>query len=146
MYVFLKKSTSVDQTNWVRYILMMTKEGQPNCKFHDTQEKGGGLELFWWHISIYNTLKGLWCSLLCHYWFIYSMTGLLICKYEHFWQEVSLESLILRWPLRPMGLLFSVRVEDSSWSSKVSQCEDDQPFDGWPQRITQFPKIYWFIN
>ena len=24
----------------------------------------------------------------------------------------------------------------------VSQCEDDQAFDGWLQHITQFPKIY----
>ena len=32
--------------------------------------------------------------------------GLLIYKYEPFWQEVSVKSLILRWPLRPVGLLF----------------------------------------
>ena len=38
--------------------------------------------------------------------FIYSMMGQLISKYEPFWQEVSIESLILRWPLRPLGLLF----------------------------------------
>ena len=31
--------------------------------------------------------------------------GLLIYKYEPFWQEVSVKSLILRWPLRPVGLL-----------------------------------------
>ena len=35
-----------------------------------------------------------------------SMMGLLIYKYEPFWQEVSVKSLILRWPLRPVGLLF----------------------------------------
>ena len=29
-----------------------------------------------------------------------------ICKYETFWQKVSVESLLLRWPLRPVGLLF----------------------------------------
>ena len=34
------------------------------------------------------------------------MMGLLIYKFEPFWQEVSVESLILRWPLRPVGLLF----------------------------------------
>ena len=38
--------------------------------------------------------------------FIYSMMVLLICKYESFWQEVMVESLILRWSLRPVGLLF----------------------------------------
>ena len=35
------------------------------------------------------------------------MMGLLIYKYEPFWQEVSVKSLILRWPLRPVGLLFN---------------------------------------
>ena len=39
--------------------------------------------------------KGLWCSfVLC----------LLICKYETFWQKMSVEFMILRWPLRPVGL------------------------------------------
>ena len=33
--------------------------------------------------------------------------GLLICKYAPFWQEFSVKSLILRWPLRPVGLLLS---------------------------------------
>ena len=32
--------------------------------------------------------------------------GLLIYKYEPFWQEVSVKPLILRWPLKPVGLLF----------------------------------------
>ena len=36
------------------------------------------------------------------------MMGLLIYKYEPFWQEVSGKSLILRWPLRPVGLLFVI--------------------------------------
>ena len=36
--------------------------------------------------------------------FIYSMMGLLIYKYEPFWQEVVVKSLILRWPVRPVGL------------------------------------------
>ena len=38
--------------------------------------------------------------------FIYSMMGQRICKYELLRQEVSVESLILRWPLRPLGLLY----------------------------------------
>ena len=33
------------------------------------------------------------------------MMGLLLYKYEPFWQEVSVKSLILTWPLRPLGLL-----------------------------------------
>ena len=32
--------------------------------------------------------------------------GLLIYRYEPFWQEVSVKSLILRWPLRPVGFFF----------------------------------------
>ena len=59
-------------------------------------------------LSIYSTLIaiGLWCcfpipwSLI----FIYSTMGLLIYKYEPFWQEVNVKSLILRWPLRPVNL------------------------------------------
>ena len=39
--------------------------------------------------------------------FIYSMMWQLICKYEPFWQEVSVEPLILGWPLRSLGLLFN---------------------------------------
>ena len=42
--------------------------------------------------------------------FIYFMMVQLICKYEHFWQEVSVELLILRWPFRPLGLLSKWRV------------------------------------
>ena len=38
-------------------------------------------------------------------WF-YSMMGLLICKYEPFWHKGSVKSLILRWLLRPVALLF----------------------------------------
>ena len=34
--------------------------------------------------------------------------GLLIYKYEPFWQEVSVKSVILRWPLRPVGLLLTL--------------------------------------
>ena len=42
---------------------------------------------------------------------ILNLMGLLICKYEPFWQEVSVESLILRWPLRSMGLLLTLATE-----------------------------------
>ena len=33
------------------------------------------------------------------------MMELLIYKYEPFWQEVCVKSLILGWPVRPVGLL-----------------------------------------
>ena len=38
------------------------------------------------------------------------MIGLLIYKYEPFWQEVSVKSRILRWPFRPVGLLFLLQI------------------------------------
>ena len=43
--------------------------------------------------------------------FIYSMMGLLIYKYEPYWQEVSGKSLFLRCPLRSEGLLFFIKLE-----------------------------------
>ena len=57
----------------------------------------------------HNCIKGLYME--CHLpkpllIIIYSMMELLICKYEPFWEEVSVEFLILRWPLRPVDLLF----------------------------------------
>ena len=36
--------------------------------------------------------------------FIYSMMELFICKYEPFWQEISVESMIHRWPFRRLLL------------------------------------------
>ena len=45
---------------------------------------------------------GPWAS-CC--WFFSARMGLLVWNYELFWQEISLESLIQRWPLRPVGLL-----------------------------------------
>ena len=45
-------------------------------------------------------------AFLYNCWFLFLMIlGLLICKYAPFWQEFSVKSLILRWPLRPSGLL-----------------------------------------
>ena len=38
--------------------------------------------------------------------FIYSMMQQLISKYEPFWEKVSVKSLNLGWPLKPLGLLF----------------------------------------
>ena len=69
--------------------------------------------LFVWRVSIYSkmiafVLRGYDTAFLSHCSFNYTMMGLLICKYEPFWQEVSVESLILRWPLRPVSLLFLI--------------------------------------
>ena len=58
------------------------------------------------HIDCY-CVQGLWCCIPIPWLiFIYSMMRLLIYKYEPFWQEVGVKSLILSWPLRPVGLLF----------------------------------------
>ena len=58
------------------------------------------------HIDCY-CVKGLsWCFAIPSLIFIYSMMGLLIYKYEPLWQEVSVKSLIIKWPLRPVGLFF----------------------------------------
>ena len=46
-------------------------------------------------------------SMMGQWIFIYSMMGQLTCKYELVWQEFSVESLILRWLLRPLGLLLN---------------------------------------
>ena len=69
-------------------------------------------------VSIYSTLiaiviRGLWCFFPMPFLiFNYSMMGLLIYKYEPYWHEDSVKSLILRWLLRPVGLLFSFYSED----------------------------------
>ena len=44
----------------------------------------------------------------------YYMLGLLICKYDPFRQEVSVESLILKWPLRPWASGFDMYWLDSN--------------------------------
>ena len=63
-------------------------------------------------LSIYSILVAIVlrdsnASFLYHRWFSFTVfyDGLLIYKYEPLWQEVSLKSLILRWPLMPVGLL-----------------------------------------
>ena len=62
--------------------------------------------LCWWCVSICWTsiafvLWGYNAAFLHNWWCIYS---LLICKYEPFWKELSLYSLILRWPTRPKDI------------------------------------------
>ena len=63
---------------------------------------------------VYSILKQCWrvgyVSFLTLSFIIYAMMGLLIYKYELLWQEVSVKSLIPRWPLRPVGLLFFLRI------------------------------------
>ena len=67
-------------------------------------------------LSIYITLIAIVlreynAAFLCHCWFfIYSIMGQLICRYDLFWQEVRVESLILRWPFRPLGLFFTNKI------------------------------------
>ena len=50
-------------------------------------------------------ISRLYCSfpaVIVDFYLFYYMMGLLI------WQEVGVQSLILRWPLKPMGLLLSI--------------------------------------
>ena len=102
----------------------MTKEG--STKIVNFMTPGAGvLMLRCGHISHYsecvvsstlsmystliaNVLRNYDAAFLYHLWFsfTYSIIGLLIYKYKPLWQEVSVKSLILRWPLRPVGLLF----------------------------------------
>ena len=44
----------------------------------------------------------------CHCWILFILWWGSWCAniYESFWQEVNVESLILRWPLKHLGLLF----------------------------------------
>ena len=42
-----------------------------------------------------------------------SMMGLLLYKYEPLWQEVSVKSLILRWPLKVCGPLVDISQSNS---------------------------------
>ena len=44
-------------------------------------------------------------AFLYNCWFLFIIIMELRCKYAPFWQEFSVKSLILRWPLRPVGLL-----------------------------------------
>ena len=64
--------------------------------------------------------------------------GLLIYKYEPFWQEVSVKSLILRWPLRPVGLLLylhpsiqKVLIYKESSENALNVCSYENWIGGW---------------
>ena len=97
---------------------MMTKEGcTKNLNF--MSNGAGALVLGCGHLghcseyvlsstlSVYSHWLNYYAAYLYHCWYIFTLMGLLICKYKPFWQEVSVKSMILRWPLRPAGLLFS---------------------------------------
>ena len=76
-------------------------------------------------LSIYFTgiaivLKDYDADFLNNCWFLFIIIiGLLICKYAPFWQVFSVKSLILRWPLRHVGLLFSQICE---WNTYCKHC------------------------
>ena len=80
-----------------------------NCKFHISHYSE---YVFSSYLLIYFTLiaimlKDYDAAFLynCSFLFIIIM-GLLIWKYAPFWLEFSVKYLILRWPLRLVGLLF----------------------------------------
>ena len=45
-------------------------------------------------------------AFLYNCWFLFITIMELRCKYAPFWQEFSVKSLMLRWSLKPVGLLF----------------------------------------
>ena len=58
-------------------------------------------------------LKNYDAAFLYNCWFLFIIImGLLIWKYRPFWQDFSVKSLILRWPIRPVGLLFLKMVKN----------------------------------
>ena len=111
------------QTNFKSILWRWLRKVYQNCKFHNP--RAGVLMLGHGHIrqyseyalngssalSIYSTLIAvvLWddnAAFLCHCRFLFILWW--CCWYanmRHFWQEVSIESLILRWRLRPVALL-----------------------------------------
>ena len=105
-----------------KYIVIMTKEG--STKIRNFMNPGAGVNLLGrGHINhivkMCNLLlykyRALWLvlfngSIMLIFYAIVdlylSYDGAVGCKYEPFWLEVSVESLILRWLLRPVGFLF----------------------------------------
>ena len=76
-----------------------------NCKFHISHHS----EYVFSSLSIYFTLIAIVLNdydsaFLYNCWFLFIIWG---CWYAPFWQEFSVKSLILRWPLRLVGLLFN---------------------------------------
>ena len=100
---------------------MMTKEGSTEIVNFMTLRAGvlvlGHSYISYYSESVLSSTRSIYSTLIAivlrdydvaflyHHWFIFSMMGLLIYKYEPFWQEVSVKSVILRWLLRPVGLL-----------------------------------------
>ena len=98
---------------WIRktkYVVMVAKQGSTKSKISSPPLGHGHMNhilvnmhyllLFRYTVHWCFCIKGfLFCFPLPLLIFIYSMMRMLICKYELFWQEVSVESMILRWPL-----------------------------------------------
>ena len=98
----------------------MTKEGSTKIVNFNTPRAGvlmlgcgriSHFSVYVLSLSIYSTLIAIVlrdydAAFRYHSWFSFILWYLLINKYEPFWQEASVKSLIHRWPLRPVGLLF----------------------------------------
>ena len=70
------------------------------------------LLLYQYTLIAFVLLRECKAAFLCHALliFIYSMMGQLISKYEPFWQEVSVESLISRWLLMLWVIVWIIKV------------------------------------
>ena len=95
------------------------------------------LLLYIWHIDVY-CVKGLWCCFpITSLFFIYSMMGLLIYKYEPLWQEVSVKFLIFKWPLKPVGLfLIFLVLKICKWIWILKTCFITHLNCWWEKKIT----------
>ena len=130
--LFLLKSSSLlsgtDQINWWYSNDDLGRVCQ-NCKFYDSRGCGSyvrtrSFKSWWICIRSYSIvmhdidcycINGKWCcypmSLLI---IIHSMIDLLLCLFDSFWQEDSVEFMILRWLIRSVGLLFFLA---DNWSN-----------------------------
>ena len=100
--------------------------GFKNCKFHDCRVRGSCPEAWPYEsyseyvlsstLSIYSTfitimLRDYDAALLYHCWFLFILWWGCWYTNEPFWQEVGVKSLILGWPVRPVGLLLDERIQ-----------------------------------
>lgn len=104
-----------DRDVFCRWVLFLKNVWEDkDWKLQDA--RGGGVGenhmWFWWRVSIYSnwllSYQGVIRQLFSVIVDFLSMIGMLIWNlYEPFLQDVSGESMILRWQLRSVGLLFA---------------------------------------
>ena len=97
MHYLLKIFFILDR-NQIKWAYSDDHQGRVN---QNCNPQGRGINFCcWWRVSIYNTLTDIAFSSAVLDLFI-----LLICEREPCWKDICIESLIFRWPLRPVGSL-----------------------------------------